>query len=106
MYIWQKKNFWLVDLEKVQWHDSKTIMYSPDIVKKIHIHDIIDVVSYLDWSWFVDEVVAEAKETFDLVFGQGRYDLFSFQNHVLVDIPYISYATMIEPQYLIEANID
>jgi hypothetical protein len=68
MYIGQKKNFWIVDLEKIG-----------DVeIKKLHIDNLNEYISSLGDERFVDEMVAEGKETMDAISGDGEYDMYSF----------------------------
>ena len=82
MYIGQKKNFWVVDLERFA-QGSGTREKELDItdgIVKLHIDTLKDYVDTLGDDWFVDEMVAEGKEMMDSVFGEEGYRMYTFDN--------------------------
>ncbi len=104
MYIGQKKNFWIVDLAKtkndgmVEWHH--------DGVVKIHVDEMKEYVDSLGNNWFVDEMVAEGKETIDRLFGEWKYSMYQFIDTDRTTEWQNNETKMIDPNYMIDANID
>lgn len=104
MYIWQKKNFRLVDCEHKTYH-------------KIHLDDIATSVQWLSDNRFVDDMVAEWKEAIEkcleAVFPAGSiddriYTIFWWEEAHIRDVLWnnLHADKMIEPYYMIDANID
>ena len=70
-----------------------------------------DLKGYLNTigdDWFVDEMVAEWKEMMDTIFGEEQYKMYSFMEHYHLWIMNYEWKTVkiLEPNYMIEANID
>lgn len=103
MYIGQKKNFWVVDLQSD--HRWKTIEHRDGIVK-LHVDDLKTYVDKLWDNWFVDEMVAEGKEMMDSVFGEDKYDMYRFGTNDEMTKWQNGVVKLLEPNYMIEANID
>ena len=53
----------------------------------------------------MDEMVAEGKEMMDSLFGEGKYDMYTFREQVL-DTRDEKCMKLLEPNYMIEANIE
>jgi hypothetical protein len=70
MYIGQKKNFWVVDLERSAQGRGTREQGVVDSVVKVHVDQLKEYVEKLGSEWFVDEMVAEGKEMMDTVFGE------------------------------------
>lgn len=100
MYIGQKKNFWVVDLSGQQSVASSQLMEG---VVKLHVDDLKEYVDKLGDDWFVDEMVAEGKEMMDGIFGEGWYKMYIFREEELGDERSMK---LLEPNYMIDANID
>ena len=64
-----------------------------------------EYVDKLGDDWFVDEMVAEGKEMMDSLFGEGKYDMYTFREQVL-DTRDEKCMKLLEPNYMIEANIE
>lgn len=106
MYIGQKKNFWVVDLEKVD--SSQSIVNRENWIVKLHVDNLKGYIDTIGDDWFVDEIVAEWKEMMDAIFGEGKYKMYSFMEHYELWIMNYEWKTvkLLEPNYMIEANID
>ena len=107
MYIGQKKNFWVVDLEHFA-QGSGTREKGVDItdgIVKLHIDTLKEYVDKLGDDWFVDEMVAEWKEMMDTVFGEGQYKMYTFRDQGLGTRDE-KFMKLLEPNYMIEANIE
>jgi hypothetical protein len=70
MYIGQKKNFWVVDLEHSAQGRGTREQGVVDSVVKVHVDQLKEYVEKLGSEWFVDEMVAEGKEMMDSIFGE------------------------------------
>jgi len=90
MYIGQKKNFWVVDLEHSEW------------IVKLHVDALREYVEKLWDDWFVDEMVAEGKEMMDVVFGEWEYMMYVFRDEGIGSRDKVK---LLEANYMIEANI-
>lgn len=108
MYIGQKKNFWIVDLKHFVEGTGKREqeIENKEGIVKIHIDHLKEYIGSLGDDWFVDEMVAEGKEMMDNLFGENQYIMYSFaENDELQNTNYES-IKLLEPNYMIEANID
>ncbi|MBP6085709.1 hypothetical protein KA478_00575 [Patescibacteria group bacterium] len=70
MYIGQKKNFWVVDLQRCALGTREQGLGTSNGVEKVHVDELKEYISRLGDDWFVDEMVAEGKEMMDVVFGE------------------------------------
>ncbi len=110
MYIGQKKNFWFVDLEKVviEW-DKGAIWTIKDAVEMIHVDNLAARVNELWSDWFVDEIMAEAKEMMNSIFGEYVQYVFSLEDVELVTWTFsvvgIKETALLDANYMIDANV-
>lgn len=126
MYIGQKKHVWVVDLKIVhverteQWEviidedgENKVQQLGGRGWKKVHIDHLAEEVVQCWDDWFVDEVVAEWKETFDRCFGKedgsGIYQMYCVVQEdidlFLQDGEQFPHEKMLVPNYMIAANV-
>ncbi len=105
MYIGQKKNYWLVDLQLITNYELQIASKDKAWIHKLHVDNLKTYVDDLWDNWFVDEMVAEGKETMDTIFGEGGYDMYSFQNNYELEITKKDSTKLLEPNYMIEANV-
>lgn len=106
MYIGQKKNFWVVDLKRFAQGlgTREQGLENTDEIIKLHIDDLKEYVDKLWDEWFVDEMVAEGKEMMDSIFGEWEYEMYSFDNRCELQVH--ESVKLLEPNYMIEPNID
>lgn len=98
MYIWQKKRYRVVDIASKEHITDE----SSSAIKKVHIDELSQYIHTLEDTWFVDELVAEWKETMNQIFGENEYRVFQYE--VLPTLQ-IVWEKMIDPNYMISANI-
>lgn len=122
MYIWQKKNYWLVDLEKL----PEDIVFSSDkndfalpknqtYIQKISLVNLWSVLQELPkWTWFIDELIEDAKERVESICEENNLPytqyMFSEEDISLVKEYLIEKKIPIKEKllpanYMIEANI-
>ncbi len=108
MYIGQKKNFWVADLERFAQGlgTREKGLGNTDGIIKLHVDDLKEYVEKLWDDWFVDEMVAEGKEMMDSVFGEGGYYIYSFTENDKMTEWQNDVVKLLEPNYMIEANIE
>lgn len=112
MYIGQKKNFWIVDLsiKSGEWviKNKKDSSATPlnDAIVKVHVDQLKDHVATLWDEWFVDEMVAEGKEMIDEVLGENLYDMYAFEDELRETRDDQKITKLLEPNYMIEANVN
>lgn len=104
MYIGQKKNFWIVDLAHTK--NYGVAEWQQDGIVKIHVDNMKEYVDTLGNNWFVDEMVAEWKETIDKLFGEWKYSMYQFIDTDQLQITNYKLVKLLEPNYMIDANID
>lgn len=97
MYIGQRKNFWWVDCGTGE-------------CKKIHLDTIKEYTDTNSNNRFIDEMVAEWKQTMDELLGAENIVMYttSIDHEKLVRELMLDLMStqMLEPNYMIEANID
>lgn len=101
MYIGQKKNFWVVDLER-----SEQGIVNLDAIVKLHVDNLKEYVDKLGDDWFVDEMVAEGKEMMDSLFGEEGYMMYSFEENYELQITNYESVKLLVPNYMIDSNIE
>ncbi len=104
MYIGQKKNFWVVDLANAK--NDKMTEWQNDGIVKLHVDKLKEYVDALGDNWFVDEMVAEGKEMMDSIFGEEGYKMYKFDENDKMTEWQNDGVKLLEPNYMIEANID
>ncbi len=102
MYIGQKKNFWVVDLQRCALGTREQGRGTSNGVEKVHVDALREYVERLWDDWFVDEMVAEGKEMMDDVFGEWKYNMYAFRDEGLGSKDAMK---LLEANYMIEANI-
>ncbi len=103
MYIGQKKNFWVVDLQRCALGTREQGLGTSNGVEKVHVDELKEYISRLGDDWFVDEMVAEGKEMMDVVFGEWEYMMYVFRDEGVGSKDKVK---LLEANYMIEANID
>ncbi len=104
MYIWQKNNFWLVDLQRAG--ETSLQEYIKE-VKKIHTADLYAEIEKVRDEIFLDEMVAEWLEmvTAKLVWlWDIEMSTFAYDQEAVKRF-WLKLTDLIEPLYLIDANI-
>jgi hypothetical protein len=106
MYIGQKKNFWIIDLQAITNYELRITNWKEGMTK-LHVDQLKEHISALWDERFVDEMVAEGKETMDALFGEGSYDMYTFDGNYELRITNYekSKTKLLEPNYMIEANV-